>query len=73
MGFSFDDINLKYILREVSSILASKMQRVYMLVDEHVSELAYSYFIKKGIQLLSIPLSISTDILKKQKNINIFI
>lgn len=67
VGFSFDDINLKYILREVSSILASKMQRVYMLVNENVSELAYSYFIKKGIQLLSIPLSISTDILKKQK------
>ncbi len=67
VGFSFDDINLKYILREVSSILQSKMQRVYMLVDDEKSALSYSYFEKKGIQLLSIPFDDSKAILDSQK------
>lgn len=64
IGFSFDDINLKYILREVSSILESKKQRVYMLVSDEKSALAYSYFLKKGIQLLCIPSSLSESVLK---------
>ncbi|MBV3867459.1 SIR2 family protein [Phocaeicola coprocola] len=67
IGFSFDDINLKYILREVSSILESKKQRVYMLVDDEKPALAYLYFLKKGIQLVSIPSSLSRSVLQSQK------
>ena len=67
VGFSFNDINLKYILREVSSVLDSQMQRVYLLMDNDQSSLAYSYFEKKGIQLLHIPSNVSKEILKKQK------
>ncbi len=52
VGFSFDDINLKYILREISSILDSKMQRIYLLVNQKKSLIEYTYFQSKGIQLL---------------------
>lgn len=66
IGFSFNDINLKFILRQVSSILGRKMQRVYLLTDENKDALAYSYFKNKSVQLLSLPMEVSSDIIKKQ-------
>lgn len=66
VGFSFNDINLKFILRQVSSLLGRKMQRVYLLTDEKKDALAYSYFKNKSVQLLSLPIEISSDIIKQQ-------
>lgn len=66
VGFSFNDINLKFILRQVSSILGNKMQRVYLLTDERKDALAYSYFKSKSVQLLSIPNDVAVDTLKTQ-------
>ena len=67
VGFSFNDFNLKFILRHVSSILGSKMQRVYLLTDEEKNALAYSYFRNKSVQLLSIPKAVSSETIKDQK------
>lgn len=67
VGFSFNDINLKYILRQIASILDSNMQRVYLLVDKQKDALAHSYFLKKGIQLLCLPKDRTTEILQEQK------
>lgn len=67
VGFSFNDINLKFILRHVSSALGNKMQRVYLLADRNRDPLAYSYFKNKSIQLLSIPESVSSAIIQNQK------
>lgn len=71
IGFSFDDINLKYILREVAGILDSRMQRVYLLEDNDRSSLAYEYFHRKGIQILNIPKEVSGNLLKSQGKTNI--
>ncbi len=67
VGFSFNDINLKFILRQVSRVLGDKMQRVYLLTDENKDALAYSYYKSKSVQLLSIPESVSSEILKEQR------
>lgn len=67
VGFSFNDYNLKYILRHVSSILGNKMQRVYLLTDEEKNALAYLYFRNKSVQLLSVPKVVSSEIIKDQK------
>ena len=66
IGFSFSDINLKFILREVASVLGSKMQRVYMLTDEKKDPLAYSYYNSKSVQLLTMPEDESIRIIKEQ-------
>lgn len=68
IGFSFNDINLKYILRQISSLLDSKMQRVYLLVDQQKDALAHSYFLKKGIQLLCLTKE-QTELLLNEQNI----
>lgn len=47
IGFSFNDINLKYILRNVSNILKDKMQRSYLLVDYIPDSLTDEYYKKK--------------------------
>ena len=67
VGFSFSDINLKFILRQVSNVLGNKMQRVYLLTDDEKDALAYSYFKSKSVQLLSIPESVSKAIIKEQR------
>ena len=54
VGFSFNDINLKYILREIKSVLGSKMQRVYMLTDNIPSEWIARNQELNGVNILSI-------------------
>ena len=44
IGFSFNDINLKYILRDVRSCLGDKMQPVYLLSNSEMKEYALDYF-----------------------------
>lgn len=44
VGFSFSDINLKYILRDVRACLGDKMQPVYMLSNDDMKSYALDYF-----------------------------
>lgn len=67
IGFSFNDINLKFILRQVHNVLGNKMQRVYLLTDEKKDALAYSYFKNKSVQLLSISGEDASSIVKEQQ------
>ena len=53
VGFSFNDINLKYILRNVGNILKDKMQKSYLLVDYTPDSLTDEYYKKKGVCLVS--------------------
>lgn len=55
VGFSFSDINLKYILREIQSELGASMQRAYLLTASEPSSLELNDFSHKGINVLSIP------------------
>lgn len=54
VGFSFNDINLKYILRNVRNVLGDKMQQAYMLTDKCLDSLTNSYFKSKGVCLINI-------------------
>lgn len=54
VGFSFNDINLKYILRNVSNILKDKMQKSYLLVDYTPDSLIDEYYKKKGVCLVNL-------------------
>lgn len=54
VGFSFNDINLKYILRNVSNILKDKMQKSYLLVDYTPDSLTDEYYKKKGVCLVNL-------------------
>lgn len=54
VGFSFNDINLKYILRNVSDILKDKMQKSYLLVDYSPDSLTDEYYKKKGVCLVNL-------------------
>lgn len=49
VGFSFDDINLKYILRDIQTVLCKKMRPVYMLTDTVYSYEQNRYMEEKGI------------------------
>lgn len=52
VGFSFDDINLKYILQELKAILQKKMQPVYMLTGQDLGHEQMKYLEDKGINPL---------------------
>jgi hypothetical protein len=67
VGFSFKDLNLKFILREIKTELGDNMHRVYLLTDEPKDALTYSYFLNNGVQLLCIPDDISSRIISGQK------
>ncbi len=54
VGFSFNDINLKYILRNISNILHDKMQKAYLLTDSAPDNLTYEYYKAKGICLMNV-------------------
>ena len=49
IGFSFNDINLKYILREIQTVLCREMRPVYMLTDTAFSHEQIRYLEEKGI------------------------
>ena len=54
VGFSFNDSNIKYILRWVEQALHGHMQRVYWLADRNLTNLEATYYSNKNIQTLYI-------------------
>ena len=52
VGFSFADLNLKFILNELKYILSDKMQRPYLLSCDEPSYATKLYFVKKGINIV---------------------
>ena len=52
IGFSFSDLNLKIILKELQSILSDKMRRVYLISMDEPDHLTAKYFENKGINIL---------------------
>ena len=67
IGFSFSDINLRYILREVQSELGSKMQKAFLLTQDTPSPVEQDNFKAKGVNVLSITLSIAQDVIGNLK------
>lgn len=66
IGFSFDDINLKYIMRELQSILEKHMQNVYMLTDKQFTGLEATYLTNKGIVPICMTKDDAIELLKSQ-------
>ena len=56
IGFSFNDMNLKIILNDVSNILKENMQRMYFLTDKEVDFIQRTYYENKGINIVSLPI-----------------
>lgn len=54
VGFSFNDINLKFILQDIQSVLQQDMQRAYLLTTEEVSHASNLYYEHKGVHVVSI-------------------
>ena len=54
VGFSFADLNLKIILNDIKTVLDERMQRVYLLASETVDEGLSEYYLRKGINVISI-------------------
>lgn len=54
VGFSFNDPNLKFILREIRSELGDNMQHVYLLTDKIIPKIEDNYQFNKGINILSL-------------------
>ena len=52
VGFSFADLNLKFILNELKNILSDKMQRPYLLSCDEPSYATKLYFVKKGVNIV---------------------
>lgn len=67
IGFSFSDINLKYILREIQSELGSKMQRAFMLSQDTPSPVEQNNFKERGLNVLTIPPVEAQSIISKLK------
>lgn len=66
VGFSFSDINLKYILREVKNCLGQGMQPVYMLSSNTENKLLLDYFDHNYIHLIELQTEALEDTLKEQ-------
>lgn len=69
VGFSFSDINLKYILQKIRNILGKHSQSAYLITYEKLDEAQMSYLKNKGITTVSYSESIN-EYLKKR---NIFL
>lgn len=54
VGFSFADLNLKFIINELKNILSDKMQRPYLLSCDEPSYATKLYFVKKGVNIVYI-------------------
>lgn len=54
VGFSFNDPNLKFIMREIKSELGKDMQHVYLLTDANLPEIENDHQFRRGINVLSI-------------------
>ena len=66
VGFSFSDINLKYILRDVRNCLGEKMQPVYMLTSAVDNVHVVNYFDENYINLVQIDKDDAEAVLKEQ-------
>lgn len=69
VGFSFDDINLKYILRELQSILEKNMQPVYLLTDTDMEHEQLKYLEDKGICPICLSRGMLDDLEKLQPHV----
>ena len=67
IGFSFSDINLRYILREVQSELGSKMQKAFLLTQDTPSPVELNNFKAKGVNVLSITPEAAQEIINRLK------
>lgn len=67
IGFSFSDINLRYILREVQSELGSKMQKAFLLTQETPSSVEMNNFKERGVNVLSITPASAQEIISRLK------
>lgn len=65
IGFSFSDINLRYILREVQSELGSKMQKAFLLTQETPSPVEMNNFKEKGVNVLSITPAVAQEVISR--------
>lgn len=65
IGFSFSDINLRYILREVQSELGSKMQKAFLLTQETPSLVEMNNFKEKGVNVLSITPAVAQEVISR--------
>lgn len=54
VGFSYSDINLKYIIRDVRSCLGDKMQPIYMLSNGEDNSHVLNYFDANYIHLIQL-------------------
>jgi hypothetical protein len=63
IGFSFSDINLRYILREVQSELGPKMQKAFLLTQDTPSPVELNNLKAKGVNVLSITPSIAQEVI----------
>lgn len=66
IGFSFNDINLKYILRDVRSCLGDKMQPVYMLSNSEMKGYAHDYFDSNFVHVVQLGQQEIVDTLEAQ-------
>ena len=67
IGFSFSDINLRYILREVQSELGSKMQKALLLTQDTPSPVEMNNFKERGVNVLSITPVEAQEIINRLK------
>lgn len=67
VGFSYSDINLKYILREVKNCLGNGMQPVYMLSSNTKDRMLWNYFDLNNIHLLELDIADVTYTLDDQR------
>lgn len=67
VGFSFSDINLKYILREVQSELGHKMQKAFLLSQDTPSLIELNNFKERGVNVVSITQAIAQGIISELK------
>ena len=65
IGFSFSDINLRYILREVQSELGKKMQKAFLLSQDSPSSVELDNFKERGLNVLSITPVAAQDIIRQ--------
>lgn len=64
VGFSFNDLNLKIILRELQSVLQQRMQPVYMLTDEVLTHEQRRYLEDKGL----VPVCMDQEVVEQIDN-----
>lgn len=66
VGFSYSDINLKYILRDVKQCLGNKMQPLYMLASDSLNSHTQTYFDSNYIHVVTISDSAAKQALDAQ-------